>query len=67
MPGASAVPGTPVAYTGTDILLVVSGLLTEYWHNSDVHVMAVTVFEVGALVADCRPGCCDTTQPIMMR
>jgi predicted ester cyclase len=39
-PGATATPGTPVAFTGTDVLRVDNGLLAEYWINSDVHVMA---------------------------
>ncbi|GLY64244.1 ester cyclase [Amycolatopsis taiwanensis] len=40
MPGATAAPGTPIAFTGTDILRVDNGLLAEYWLNSDVHVMS---------------------------
>lgn len=40
MPGATAAPGTPVAFTGTDVLRIDDGLLAEYWLNSDVHVMA---------------------------
>jgi len=40
MPGATAAPGTPVDFTGTDILRIDGGVLAEYWVNSDVHVMA---------------------------
>jgi SnoaL-like polyketide cyclase len=40
MPGATAAPGSPVDFTGTDILRIEGGLLAEYWLNSDVHVMA---------------------------
>lgn len=40
MPGATASPGTPVAFTGTDVLRIDNGRLAEYWVNSDVHVMA---------------------------
>jgi hypothetical protein len=40
MPGATAVPGTPVVFTGTDVLRIENALLAEYWVNSDVHVMA---------------------------
>jgi predicted ester cyclase len=39
MPGAAAPVGTPVDFTGTDILRVHDGRLTEYWVNSDVHVL----------------------------
>jgi len=39
-PGATAAPGSPVDFTGTDILRIADGHLTEYWINSDVHVMA---------------------------
>ena len=38
-PGATAAPGSPVDFTGTDILRIEGGLLAEYWLNSDVHVM----------------------------
>jgi hypothetical protein len=40
MSGATAAPGSPVDFTGTDILHIEGGLLAEYWLNSDVHVMA---------------------------
>ena len=40
MPGGTAAPGSPVDFTGTDILRIEGGLLAEYWLNSDVHVMA---------------------------
>lgn len=38
-PGAKAAPGTPIAFTGTDILRVADGRLAEYWVNSDMHVL----------------------------
>jgi predicted ester cyclase len=34
-PGATAGAGTPVAFTGTDILRLSEGLLAEYWLNGD--------------------------------
>jgi predicted ester cyclase len=37
--GATAAAGTPVRFTGTDILRVSGGELAEYWVNSDVHVL----------------------------
>ena len=37
-PGAAAAPGTPVAFTGTDVLRLQDGTLAEYWVNSDMHV-----------------------------
>ncbi|HEX7658847.1 MAG TPA: ester cyclase [Pseudonocardiaceae bacterium] len=40
MPGATAAVGTPVSFTGTDLLRVASDRLAEYWVNSDVHVMS---------------------------
>lgn len=38
-PGAGATIGTPVAFTGTDVLRVDNGQLAEYWLNSDMHVL----------------------------
>lgn len=38
-PGAAAPVGTKVAFTGTDVLSVRDGQLTEYWVNSDMHVL----------------------------
>jgi predicted ester cyclase len=38
-PGATAPAGTPVSYTGTDILRVENGRIAEYWLNADVHVL----------------------------
>ncbi len=38
-PGATAAPGTPVAFTGTDLLRIEDGRIAEYWINSDVHVL----------------------------
>jgi predicted ester cyclase len=35
LPGAGAPVGTKVDFTGTDILRVADGRLTEYWVNSD--------------------------------
>ena len=40
MPGATATPGTPVDFAGTDMLRIDDGRLAEYWLNSDVHIMA---------------------------
>jgi hypothetical protein len=34
-PGATAGAGTPVAFTGTDILRLSEGRLAEYWLNGD--------------------------------
>ena len=39
LPGAAAPAGTPVDFTGTDLLRVHDGQLAEYWVNSDVHVL----------------------------
>ncbi|WP_271189336.1 ester cyclase [Dactylosporangium matsuzakiense] len=41
-PGASAAPGTAIAFTGIDILRAASeedGRYAEYWLNSDMHVL----------------------------
>jgi len=38
-PGATASIGTPVAFTGTDLLRVEDGRFVEYWVNSDIHVL----------------------------
>jgi predicted ester cyclase len=38
-PGATAAPGTPIAFTGIDLLRVEDGRIAEYWLNSDVHVL----------------------------
>ena len=38
-PGATAAPGTPIAFTGIDLLRVEDGRIAEYWINSDVHVL----------------------------
>ncbi len=38
-PGATAPIGTPVAFTGTDLLRVEDGRFVEYWVNSDIHVL----------------------------
>ncbi|WP_026422657.1 ester cyclase [Actinokineospora inagensis] len=38
-PGATAAAGTPIHFTGTDILRVEDGQFAEYWLNSDVHVL----------------------------
>lgn len=40
MPGATAAVGTPVDFTGTDVLRIENGRFAEYWINSDVHMMA---------------------------
>lgn len=34
-PGATAAAGTPIAFTGTDILRLSDGRLVEYWLNGD--------------------------------
>ena len=34
-PGATAAAGTPIAFTGTDILRLSDGWLVEYWLNGD--------------------------------
>ena len=39
MPGAAAPIGTPVDFTGTDLLRVRRGRIAEYWVNTDVHVL----------------------------
>lgn len=39
MPGATAPAGTPVLFTGTDILRVEDDQLAEYWVNSDTLVL----------------------------
>ncbi|MDT8913483.1 ester cyclase [Amycolatopsis sp. PS_44_ISF1] len=38
-PGATAAPGTPVDFTGTDMLRIEDGRIAEYWVNSDMHVL----------------------------
>ena len=38
-PGAAAEPGTPVAFTGADLLRVADGRFAEYWVNSDIHLL----------------------------
>lgn len=38
-PGAKAAAGTPIAFTGTDILRVEDGRFAEYWVNSDIYVL----------------------------
>jgi hypothetical protein len=38
-PGATAEPGSPIAFTGTDVLRIADGRIAEYWVNSDIHVM----------------------------
>jgi predicted ester cyclase len=34
-PGAAAAAGTPIAFTGTDILRLSDSRLAEYWLNAD--------------------------------
>lgn len=46
-PGALAPVGTPVAFTGTDLLRVHDGRLVEYWVNSDIHHLLMQL-QVGA-------------------
>ena len=38
-PGATAEIGTPVAFTGTDLLRVAGDRFAEYWVNSDIHLL----------------------------
>jgi hypothetical protein len=38
-PGATAEIGTPIDFTGTDVLRIADGRLAEYWVNSDMHVL----------------------------
>jgi hypothetical protein len=38
-PGATAEPGSPIAFAGTDMLRIEDGRIAEYWVNSDIHVM----------------------------
>lgn len=38
-PGATAAPGTPVGFTGTDLLRIQDQRIAEYWVNSDMHVL----------------------------
>ena len=46
IPGASAAPGTPVAFAGHDLLLATDGRFAEYWVCSDgLQLMA----QLGAL------------------
>ena len=35
MPGAAAPAGTPVSFTGIDLLRVEDGQIAEYWLNAD--------------------------------
>jgi predicted ester cyclase len=47
MPGASAPAGTPIDFTGTDLLRTEHGRLAEYWLNSDT-LQLVTQLQVTA-------------------
>jgi predicted ester cyclase len=47
MPGATAPAGTPIAFTGTDLLRVEHGRFAEYWLNSDT-LQLVTQLRVTA-------------------
>ncbi|PPK68581.1 ester cyclase [Actinokineospora auranticolor] len=38
-PGATARPGTPVRFTGTDFLRMAGDRIAEYWLNSDTHLL----------------------------
>ncbi len=46
VPGAQAPVGTPLSFTGTDILRVEDGQLAEYWVNSDT-LLLLTQLRVG--------------------
>ncbi len=35
MPGATAPAGTPITFTGTDLLRIEHGQVAEYWLNAD--------------------------------
>lgn len=39
IPGAAAPAGTGIDFTGTDVLLIADGRLSEYWVNSDTLLM----------------------------
>jgi hypothetical protein len=47
LPGASAPAGTPIDFTGTDLLRTEHGRLSEYWLNSDT-LQLVTQLQVTA-------------------
>ena len=47
-PGATAPVGAPVSFTGIDLLRVRDGLLSEYWVNSDLHVLLAQLRVVAA-------------------
>lgn len=47
IPGATAPAGTPVAFTGTDVLGVLEGKLAEYWVGSDMHVLSAQLQVTG--------------------
>ncbi|MFI9509587.1 ester cyclase [Nocardia sp. NPDC052566] len=38
-PGATAPTGTPIHFTGADLLRIEHGKFAEYWVNSDIHVL----------------------------
>lgn len=46
-PGATAPAGTPVSFTGTDILRLEGGQIAEYWINSDTLVLLTQLGLVG--------------------
>lgn len=47
IPGATAPAGTPVSFTGTDILRLEGGQLAEYWVNSDTLVLLTQLGVMG--------------------
>ena len=47
IPGATAPAGTPVSFTGTDILRLEGGQLAEYWVNSDTPVLLTQLGVMG--------------------
>lgn len=42
-PGATAPAGTAIRFTGIDILRIEHAKVTEYWVNSDMHVLLATL------------------------
>lgn len=47
IPGATAPAGTPVSFTGTDILRLEGDQLAEYWVNSDTLVLLTQLGVMG--------------------
>lgn len=47
-PGAAAPAGTPIDFTGIDLLRLHDGQVAEYWLNSDMHVLLAQLDVRGA-------------------